>query len=104
MADLAGGAPTRILADSLAGFAYVGRVTWLADGQRLAIAADQNQQVGGLWVVPVSGGTPVLAEVDEAVTARMKQEGLSLFRESFELAPDATALYAAGFSGGVENL
>ncbi len=103
VANLSGGAPERILADSLGGFANVERITWLADGQRLAIAGDADFERGGLWVVPVSGGTPVLTEVDEAVASRMKQEGLSLFRD-FEIAPDGTALYSGGLSQGVENL
>jgi eukaryotic-like serine/threonine-protein kinase len=102
LAALAGGAPQRILTDMLAQFSGVGQVWWHADGERLWMTGGTGSQ-GGLWLLPLAGGEPVLTEISEPVKQNMKQADMSPTWD-FSVSPAGDALYAAGMSRGVVNL
>jgi hypothetical protein len=102
LATLAGGAPQRILTEMLAQFDSAGHIRWHADGERLWMTGFTGPQ-GGLWLLPLSGGEPMLTEMDEDVSRSAKQAGLSLGGD-FSVSTAGDALYRSGVSNGVVNL
>jgi eukaryotic-like serine/threonine-protein kinase len=102
LATPSGTEPVRILSETLAVFSSIGRISWHPDGQRLWMQAQRKGQ-GGLWILPLSGGEPVLTEPSEDVARNIQQAALSPSQD-FRVSPAGDALYVAATSRGVRNL
>jgi dipeptidyl aminopeptidase/acylaminoacyl peptidase len=77
------GAPAkRILSDVLAGFEWVGRITWHPDGERISFLGGRGPGNGDVWptvfwTVPLTGVAPVRADVSDTVVRNLKGASLT---------------------------
>jgi Tol biopolymer transport system component len=77
-------------------------VHWHPDGQRISFYGAHKTLGFGFWIVSLTGGTPVKAEVAPDVRKRLNEGHIQLSNPTW--APSGKALYCEGFSKGTQSL